>query len=376
MNSKFNIKAFPAWSIDILYFLLEIKHQSGAKIIENHKSFGMTREEMLKFLHSYLDYKEKLRKEVLPIYDQYPKLEIAFQLNQNKDDSTDKLVEAIAHIRATKYNSALTHGDKSKFVEEAILEVLRDSFVDLKDNIEIKSLSHLIELLENVDKPAGEKLQIISLYEHRHQFTLELEEFLNQTIPIFEAYFPIMADDFNDSLSQLEKMDNLSTVIDEMIPIKFTDVKESNINISIFPTNQLSISYTENILRYSIGIYFFKLDMLKKRYGSQEETLLSGLKALGDNTRLNMVSMLAKKPMYIQELAEALDLTPATISHHIDILIKNELVSISMDGEVSKRIYYGINRHKLKALAQSIEAIANDVEGGKKYGKTEQISIW
>ncbi len=46
---------------------------------------------------------------------------------------------------------------------------------------------------------------------------------------------------------------------------------------------------------------------------------------------------LAKEPMYIQQLAEELNLTPATISHHIDVLLKSELISITMDVEKSKK---------------------------------------
>ena len=84
---------------------------------------------------------------------------------------------------------------------------------------------------------------------------------------------------------------------------------------------------------------------------------------------------LAEKPMYTQELAEELDLTPATISHHIYILLRNELISIIMDVEKSKRIYYEINKDKLKSLSLAIESIGDGEERNSDYGNKNQISI-
>jgi len=48
--------------------------------------------------------------------------------------------------------------------------------------------------------------------------------------------------------------------------------------------------------------------------------LAEGLRALGDETRLRIVGLLARRPHYGEELAESLGLTPATISHHVKML--------------------------------------------------------
>ena len=44
------------------------------------------------------------------------------------------------------------------------------------------------------------------------------------------------------------------------------------------------------------------------------------LRALGDETRLRIISLLARRPHYGEELAEFLGLRPATISHHAKLL--------------------------------------------------------
>lgn len=374
MNSEYNVKSSPIWPLEVMHFLLEVKLENEKGVIENHNSFGKTEEEMIDFFKSYLDYKEILKKEILPIYYEYPKLEIAFRLD--KDDAHDQpeLVRFITNIQI-KYDKPLSNEDRSKIVEEAIVELLQDSFVDLEDDVEIKSLSHLIGLLENIEKTAEEKLQLISLYENRNEFMVELEDFMNRVIPIFEAHYSIISKEFHNTLNQLKETKNLPSILSKIIAINLENVEETNISIGIFSFNQFSIGYDDNILNYSIGIYFFILGELKEKYSSYEEALLSDLKALGDNTRLSIMYNLAESPMYIQELAEKLDLTPATISHHIDILLKNELISITMDVGKSKRVYYEINKSKLKSLSLAIESIGDGKERSSDYGRKNQISI-
>ncbi len=373
MSTGYGIISSPNWPLEVVNFLLEIKMEREKEVIKNHKSFGKTEEEMLQFFKPYLDYKEVLKNEILPIYKEYPKLEIAFRLDDedNTHDQPD-LVRYTTKIEDEKYRRPLTDEEASKIVEDAILDVLRTSFVELEDNAEIRSLSHLIELLESVEKTAEQKLQIISLYENRCEFMREFQEFIKRAIPIFKAHYPIISKDVNMALKKLEQMEDLKSTLWKIFSTKPIDAEEIIIRIGIFSFNQLSAEYDENILEYTVGIYFFLLDELKEKYGTQLDALVTDLKAIADNTRLNIMYSLAKEPMYIQQLAEELNLTPATISHHIDVLLKSELISITMDVEKSKKIYYEVNKEKLKTLARNIESIG---ERSNMDGKTDKISI-
>lgn len=373
MGIGYDIISSPNWPLEVVNFLLEIKIEREKEVIKNHKSFGKTEEEMLQFFKPYLDYKEVLKKEILPIYKEYPKLEIAFRLDDEDNTHVQPdLVRYTTKIEDEKYRRPLTDEEASKIVEDAILDVLRTSFVELEDNAEIRSLSHLIELLESVEKTAEQKLQIISLYENRCEFMREFQEFINRAIPIFKAHYPIISKDVNMALKKLEQMEDLKSTLWKIFSTKPIDAEEIIIRIGIFSFNQLSAEYDENILEYTVGIYFFLLDELKEKYGTQLDALVTDLKAIADNTRLNIMYSLAKEPMYIQQLAEELNLTPATISHHIDVLLKSELISITMDVEKSKKIYYEVNKEKLKTLARNIESIG---ERSNMDGKTDKISI-
>ncbi|MBN2655648.1 MAG: winged helix-turn-helix transcriptional regulator [Spirochaetales bacterium] len=68
-------------------------------------------------------------------------------------------------------------------------------------------------------------------------------------------------------------------------------------------------------------------------------------KAVSDETRLRMIRLLSRKSWYSTELAEELDLNKATVSYHMKILTRLNIVDIALGK--NKRIYYRINLDNL-----------------------------
>ena len=69
-------------------------------------------------------------------------------------------------------------------------------------------------------------------------------------------------------------------------------------------------------------------------------------KAVSDETRLKMIRLLSRKSWYSTELAEELELNKATVSYHMKILTRLNIVDISLGS--NKRIYYRLNLEDLK----------------------------
>lgn len=79
--------------------------------------------------------------------------------------------------------------------------------------------------------------------------------------------------------------------------------------------------------------------------------LLNFFKALADVNRLKIVGLLAQEPLSVEQLAEMLELTPSTISHHLARLSKAGLVSARPDS------YYNIYQMEAKALEQMAQRL-------------------
>ncbi|HJT55477.1 MAG TPA: metalloregulator ArsR/SmtB family transcription factor [Ktedonobacteraceae bacterium] len=95
------------------------------------------------------------------------------------------------------------------------------------------------------------------------------------------------------------------------------------------------------------------------KLSTEEMKLLVVLgRALADPTRIRILGLLAERPMYGQELAKALDVTPPTISHHLSPLVMAGLVRVRRENSYH---YYELSSEGLEQLAESTQQIARAV---------------
>lgn len=86
---------------------------------------------------------------------------------------------------------------------------------------------------------------------------------------------------------------------------------------------------------------------------NQSRILCQFLKVISDENRLTILKQLSVQPSYGQELAKKLELTPATIKHHLTLLEEMKLITASKS---EHKIYYSINHN---AIEQGFEDVKN-----------------
>ena len=74
-------------------------------------------------------------------------------------------------------------------------------------------------------------------------------------------------------------------------------------------------------------------------------------RALGDETRLRILKLLAGKDLYLTEIAQQLDLSKPTIKHHLALLRAAGLVTIVEAGSV---IYYTLRRDRVETASAEL----------------------
>lgn len=75
--------------------------------------------------------------------------------------------------------------------------------------------------------------------------------------------------------------------------------------------------------------------------------LVTFFKALSDPSRLRIVGLLLERPHHVDELANRLDLSAPTVSHHLKKLAEAELVAASVQGH---RHVYAVHAQALQSL--------------------------
>lgn len=75
------------------------------------------------------------------------------------------------------------------------------------------------------------------------------------------------------------------------------------------------------------------------------------IKALADETRLDILKLLGNREMNVNEIAGNCTVSRPTISHHLQIMKRSGVLVARKEG---KEMYYSINTYVLTSLAQSI----------------------
>ena len=80
-------------------------------------------------------------------------------------------------------------------------------------------------------------------------------------------------------------------------------------------------------------------------------------RALGDETRLRILKLLASRDLYLTEIAQQLELSKPTIKHHLALLRSAGLVTITEAGNV---LYYSLRRNRLDDASAEIKRFLVD----------------
>lgn len=84
---------------------------------------------------------------------------------------------------------------------------------------------------------------------------------------------------------------------------------------------------------------------------NQNDMDIEIIKALGDETRIEILEIIGKKELNASDIAIKCTLSRPTISHHLQILKRANILDARKEG---KEIFYSVNMQTLKSLSQSL----------------------
>ena len=218
MDKKYIIDPNPNCNIEAMGFIVEAMTNKIENIIENHEVFGKTKKEFESFFEPYTLLKERLVEEVLPRYEKYPTLNKIFQMEKKLEkDDLDLGIILILDMEQ-RYKRPLTNENVDELVGSYMLN--RISKVEgLEKESKINSLSDLVQVLEGVEIPDGEKMFYISIYQNRYELVKEIETFTEEVAPILQRNFYLIQDQYNKSNMEL-KLEGLESLLERMVTMK------------------------------------------------------------------------------------------------------------------------------------------------------------
>lgn len=112
---------------------------------------------------------------------------------------------------------------------------------------------------------------------------------------------------------------------------------------------QITLSYPTLVVAFN-----YRTTPVQEREGRAAVELFPPLKALADETRLRILSLLQEREMYAQEIIEAVGLTQSTVSRHLQLLERTELVATR---QVRRTKFYRINQPRGRVILAALRRL-------------------
>ncbi len=184
------------------------------------------------------------------------------------------------------------------------------------------------------------KWQMSALLQQPKQRLSQIALAVSENLSAFEYAYAEHKAEIDILLAQLaDRLDNSSPASLLSLPDKF------NPDAEIIPTlaSPLAIMIFDDFC--FCGLLINKLLGEEDDGGFTKSEAIRAAKALGDLSKLDILLALKKESLYNLEIARLLDLTPATTSHHMSILLAAGFVSVmKQDGKA----YYSFSQEGIR----------------------------
>ncbi len=237
--------------------------------------------------------------------------------------------------------------------------ILTAEFAPGDDSGVITNFGELFSFIDKMPIPEDEKFQLCRLYNNFEEYRNVLADILTRAGELFEQKYESAKHYIGWFLGAISE------------PLKNGGAKfiENNYSLTIPPsvdtlylrpsiamcnTTQYLMSYTSEEVNdcLYVGVLFEPLREITD-VSTVDERLCRGLRTMGDSRKFEILKLLCDGPKYGQQIASLLDLSTATVSHHMGLLLEAGFVEIKRE---SNRIYYALNRKKIRDFINELSA--------------------
>ncbi|MEG0686683.1 MAG: metalloregulator ArsR/SmtB family transcription factor [Erysipelotrichales bacterium] len=204
----------------------------------------------------------------------------------------------------------------------------------------INTLNDIIEFLKTTPFTEDTKWKLTIILNNPKTYYSSLIKIVENNLNAYNEAFKSIEKPHSKLMSQFTKYINSGKC--ELITNNYINYENT---VSITPV----LAYGSCLFAFENSLYLGLLfETIHNEHvnsmGSKGDIVLK-LKALSDKSKLEIVSILKNGPKYSQEIAAMLELTPATVSYHMSVLLECCIVSIEKkDGKV----YYSLNTTTLQ----------------------------
>ena len=323
----------------------------GLLSISNH--FDEVRQETKKALSDFGINGEQFYFQNLKVFDKYVQSFLKYRVSGQNDElffeEKDINYSVILLYLVNEYKSSLTLADDvtDQLINTEIIRICEAVFDNIRKSGRVDTLEDIILFIENSGLEGTAKWKLMSIMKQPKKHVLQLIDTIHVNMEAFNKAVSAIRQPLSKLLDQYNASQKNQS--DKM----FFEMKNKLSQASnIYPTLIFPVSQ----IMFEESCYYGLLsqEVIKQGQGHlySKESLLLKLKALSDSSKLEILISLKSSPKYNLEIAQQMGLTPATMSHHMSVLLNCGFVDVEKrDGKV----YYHIKEENIKGMIEDME---------------------
>ncbi len=230
------------------------------------------------------------------------------------------------------------------------LEVFED--ISMIPKVSEQECGQLIETMRTLKMEPSVRTRLIELYVNFDEYVSRLGTILKPAVDVIIANEAIYAEDLRKNEAEIDALGGLRGVVKQKYSFAMKDGIAERLHICVLIPNDASMrdDVNDNVDAF-FGLNI--LELVDVLYSGRENQKLSTMfKMLSDETRLEILHSICKKPMYGLELAEQFSISAPTVSYHMRKLGMGGFTESYFDGG---RTYYHANMENIKKFVKSFE---------------------
>lgn len=216
----------------------------------------------------------------------------------------------------------------------------------------------LFDRMERLECGDANKWELLYLFNHAEEFVDELFELIkpiSARLKKFKGTLEPLMEECADYWENFFQTETIQVLISNFYGVEENSYEEMTTYIrpKLMKCDYvLFLGNDETMGDYhvmEIGITFDR-DFKAEKYRPTKEQICNGLKLLSDQSKFEILKQINGKKAYGQELAAMLNLSTATISHHMNALMEFGFITIE---KREKKIFYTMNKGAIQDFLTS-----------------------
>ncbi|MBQ1212524.1 MAG: winged helix-turn-helix transcriptional regulator [Clostridia bacterium] len=244
--------------------------------------------------------------------------------------------------------------NKSTFFAN-MYSLLLERFPALEAEVKVESYGEFINFISALPVSAELKWELCSFYNGFEQMRVVLADILLEAGGIFVREYPKVrhhVEWFTANYKMTAGADPMKLICDFCPEAKGKETDDLYVVPTVAVANDSAyvMDYVgERIVDFVYaGVLCSPLKKIAEK-PFDEKAMCKSLKVMGDASKLSILRLTSERPMYGIQIAEALGLTTATVSHHMAQLAEQDLVIVERDANST---YYRANIEALSKIAE------------------------